>query len=168
MAQPQLIRQRELVTDEWLYLSDGAVLPGDPTSELPALIVPLPRWMAEREHWRQWRGRLGVRIAPPDRIERLAPDLDRLSLVAIEFTAPSEGRGYSQARVLRDRYRFGGELRAVGYVKRDQLFFLARCGFDAFELSEGVDPAQAAAAFDDFTVAYQPASERYASLRRRT
>jgi uncharacterized protein (DUF934 family) len=111
--------------------------------------------------------RLGVRIGPADRVEALEPDLARLSLVAIEFTGPSEGRGYTLARVLRDRYGFAGELRAVGYVKRDQLLYMERCGFDAFELSDGVDAQAALASFEDFSVAYQPGSEERSPLRRR-
>jgi len=169
----QLIRQREIVVDEWREAGDGDVVPsaqtaqGNAAAAAPSLIIPIARWRTEREQWHASALRLGVRVDPADRIETLEPDLGRLSLIAIEFTGPSEGRGYTQARVLRDRYRFTGELRAVGYVKRDQLLFMARCGFDAFELSEGVDAREALAAFDDFTVAYQPASERRSPLRRR-
>jgi uncharacterized protein (DUF934 family) len=148
-----IIRRREIVADDWRYVEE------DPTvSETRALILPLARWHEERSHWWLWAGRLGVRIAPADRVELLRPDLTRLALIAIEFTSPSEGRGYSQGRILRDRLGFSGELRAVGYVKRDQLFFLARCGFDAFELSPGVEPQSALTAFNDFDVSYQPAT----------
>ena len=147
-----IIRRREIVADDWRYPEE------DPAGAARALILPLARWHEERSQWWLWAGRLGVRIAPADRVELLRPDLTRLSLIAIEFTSPSEGRGYSQGRLLRDRLGFSGELRAVGYVKRDQLFFLARCGFDAFELSQGVDPQSVLTAFDDFDVSYQPAT----------
>lgn len=158
----QLIRQRELVTDEWRAIEE------DPSGSGLALMLPLARWQAERDRWWLWAGRLGVRIGPADRVEALEPDLKRLALIAIEFPGPSEGRGYSQARVLRDRFRFTGEVRAVGYVKLDQLFFLARCGFDAFELSDGVDARQALAAFEQFDVAYQPGARGSPQLRRRS
>lgn len=148
-----IIRRREIVADDWRYREE------DPTGgDTRALILPLVRWHEERPQWWLWAGRLGVRIGPADRVELLRPDLTRLSLIAIEFTGPSEGRGYSQGRILRDRLGFTGELRAVGYVKRDQLFFLARCGFDAFELSPGIDPQSVLTAFDDFDVSYQPAT----------
>lgn len=168
----QLIRQREIVVDDWREAGEADVPPtaGTVAPSAPAttsLIVPIARWRAEREQWLASGLRLGVRIGPADRVESLEPDLARLALVAIEFTGPSEGRGYTQARVLRDRYGFTGELRAVGYVKRDQLQFLDRCGFDAFELSEGVDARAALAGFDDFSVAYQPATEARSPLRRR-
>jgi uncharacterized protein (DUF934 family) len=169
----QLIRQREVVVDAWREASDDDVVPSSDVAESGAagghsLIIPIARWRVERQQWSASTLRLGVRMGPADRIETLEPDLARLSLVAIEFTGPSEGRGYTHARILRDRYRFTGELRAVGHVKRDQLLFMARCGFDAFELSEGADAGEALASFDDFTVAYQPASEVRYPLPRRT
>jgi uncharacterized protein (DUF934 family) len=155
-----IIRRREVVADDWRYPEE------DPAGEARALILPLARWHEERSQWWLWAGRLGVRITPADRVELLRPDLTRLSLIAIEFTSPSEGRGYSQGRILRDRLGFSGELRAVGYVKRDQLFFLARCGFDAFELSQGIDPQSVLTAFDDFDVSYQPATVTTRDQRR--
>lgn len=158
----QLIRQREFVADEWRTSEE------DPNGAERALILPLARWRTERDRWWLWAGRLGVRIGPADRVEELEPDLKRLALIAIEFPGPSEGRGYSQARVLRDRFRFTGEIRAVGHVKLDQLFFLARCGFDAFELSDGVDAGRALAAFQQFDVSYQPGAHGSPELKRRT
>ncbi len=154
-----IIRRREIVADDWRYADE------DPAGADRALILPLARWHEERPQWWLWAGRLGVRIGPTDRVELLRPDLTRLSLIAIEFGGPSEGRGYTQARLLRERLGFAGELRAVGYVKRDQLFFLARCGFDAFELSAGVDPQSVLTAFEDFDVAYQPATTPTRSQR---
>lgn len=155
-----IIRRREVVADDWRYVDE------DPAGAGRALILPLARWHEERAQWWLWAGRLGVRIGPTDRVELLKPDLTRLSLIAVEFSGPSEGRGYTQARLLRERLRFAGELRAVGYVKRDQLFFLARCGFDAFELSAGVDPQAVLTAFEDFDVAYQPAAVATRAQRR--
>jgi uncharacterized protein (DUF934 family) len=155
-----IIRRREVVADDWRYPEE------DPAGDARALILPLARWHEERSQWWLWAGRLGVRITPADRVELLRPDLTRLSLIAIEFTGPSEGRGYSQGRILRDRLGFSGELRAVGYVKRDQLFFLARCGFDAFELPQGIDPQSVLTAFDDFDVSYQPATVTTRDQRR--
>ena len=93
-----------------------------------------------------WDGRLGVRLAPIDRVEDLDDELPRLDLVAVEFPSPGEGRGYSQGRLLRERFGFRGELRAVGAgVRQDLVFLLARCGFDAIELAAGEDPAGRAA-----------------------
>ena len=79
----------------------------------------------------------------------------------------AEGRGYSQAQLLRKRYKFTGELRAVGKIQRDQLFYMARCGFDAFELPEGADLEVALTAFSDFSVAYQGAVDAGVTPLRR-
>jgi uncharacterized protein (DUF934 family) len=121
------------------------------------LILPFARWKEERDRWWLWDGRLGVRIGPTDQVAALAQDFLRVSLVAIEFGGLAEGRGYSQAQLLRKRYKFTGELRAVGKIQRDQLFFMSRCGFDAFELPEGANLEEAMKGFDDFSVAYQDA-----------
>jgi uncharacterized protein (DUF934 family) len=89
------------------------------------------------------------------------------ALVAVNFPQFTDGRGYSSARLLRERYGWRGELRAIGDVFRDQLFYLARCGFDAFALRQGEDAQAALAAFDDFSDAYQTAADRPLPLFRR-
>jgi len=86
------------------------------------------------------------------------PDLARLDLVGAEFTGPSEGRGYSQARLLREHWKFGGELRATGFVRRDQLILMARSGFNSFELPDS-EIDNAAAALSTFSFAYQPSND---------
>src|SRR5262249_17500730 len=91
-----------------------------------------------------------------DKVEDLAPDLALFSLIALEFTGPGEGRGYSQAKLLRNRYKFAGELRAVGHVKQDQLYLMARCGIDSFALSPTEKPAQPIPTLQRFKVAYTP------------
>ena len=162
---PLLIRQRELVADEWRNIDDDRA--GREGQER-ALIIPFARWQAERDQWWLWDGKLGVRIGPTDPVDALEHDFLRISLVAIEFSGISEGRGYTQAQLLRRRYKFTGEIRAVGKIQRDQLFYMARCGFDAFELPDGADTVAALAAFADFSVTYQDASDLGLSLRRRT
>jgi uncharacterized protein (DUF934 family) len=158
---PQLIRQRKFVADDWRNIDD------DPTGRERALIIPFARWQAERDQWWLWDGKLGVRIGPTDAVEALERDFLRISLVAIEFSGIGEGRGYTQAQLLRRRYQFTGEIRAVGKVQRDQLFYMARCGFDAFELPDGADTAVALTAFDDFSVKYQDSIDPGLNLRRR-
>jgi uncharacterized protein (DUF934 family) len=106
---------------------------------------------------------LAVRVSPADKVEDLAPHLAGIALVAIEFPSPGEGRGYSAARLLRQRYGFQGEIRAVGAaVKQDLLYFMARCGFDAFDLAPTENVAEARQALQRFTLAYQPAVPRSA------
>jgi uncharacterized protein (DUF934 family) len=106
---------------------------------------------------------IGVRVAPADKVEELSPHLGQVALVAIEFPGPGEGRGYTYARLLRQRYGFQGEIRAVGPgVKQDLLFFMFRCGFDAFQLADHENLAEARAALHRFSLAYQPAIPRAA------
>ncbi len=102
--------------------------------------------------------RVGVRVAPADEIEDLVPHLARVALVAIEFPGPGDGRGFTSARLLRQRYGYRGEIRAVGAgVKQDLLFFMVRCGINAFDLVATENLAEARQALRRFTLAYQPA-----------
>ncbi len=153
----RILRRRELVQDEWRYWGeDGSEdVSGDKSA---ALIVPLAEFLNNIERWRAYAGPLGVRLAPPDAVEQLAGDIHRLSLVAVEFPGPGDGRGYSQARLLRSRFKFTGELRAVGTgVKQDLLFIMSRCGFDSFDLASGQKIEEAVQALERYSVAYQPA-----------
>ena len=118
------------------------------------LIVPFVRWQLEHQRWITHPRRLGVLLGPAHDPQDLAADLPRFSLIAVQFPAPHEGRGYSHARQLRERWNFEGELRAVGTVRQDQLFFLSRCGFNAFELPEG-ELESACVAFATFSAKYQ-------------
>ncbi len=161
----RILRRRELVHDDWRHLGeDGAA---DAADDL-AVIVPFAEFRARIERWRAHRGRLGVRLFPADAVEDLGDDIQRLSLVAVEFPSPGEGRGYSQARLLRSRLQFEGELRAVGAaVKQDLLFIMSRCGFDSFELAPGQKIEEALAALNRYRVAYQPAEAVPAIQRQR-
>jgi uncharacterized protein (DUF934 family) len=148
----RLLRNRQIVEDEWLYLAEAVA------NFTAPLIITFAQWENERDIWMARGSPLGVVLSPAHQVERLAPDLARLALVAAEFSGPSEGRGYSQGRLLRERYGFKGELRATGYVRRDQLFLLARCGFDSFELPDS-DLDHALTAFSTFSAAYQPSND---------
>jgi uncharacterized protein (DUF934 family) len=156
-----ILRPHELHADPWCYL-------GEPAAEDTPLIVPFAELRAAAPRWRARSGALGVRLAPADRIEELSAELQRLSLVAVQFPSPGEGRGYSQGRMLRERFGFGGELRAIGAgVRQDLVFLLARCGFDALELAAGEDVEAAQRAFHRYDVAYQPGAARVALRQQR-
>jgi uncharacterized protein (DUF934 family) len=148
---PQLIKGRALVADRWTLLREAAslsaVLPATPT------IVPFALWRIERTALLA-RGDVGVWLAPTDAPAGLADDVATLPVIAVDFPRFTDGRGYSIARLLRDRYGFEGELRAVGDVLRDQLFALSECGFDAFALRVDGDAAEALASLDDFASVY--------------
>lgn len=126
-----LIKDGQGVTDPWPFVADG--------EELPAtgpVLVTLARWRAERPALLARGTLLGVRLKSADKAAELADDLPRLALIALEFPTFRDGRAYSTARLLRERYGFAGELRAVGNVLHDQLLFMCRCGFDAFEVAD--------------------------------
>jgi uncharacterized protein (DUF934 family) len=148
----RLLRDRRIVFDEWRYVVEA------PADTSAPLIVTFDQWQMEPDTWIARGSPLGVVLSAAHKIEQLAPDLARFALIAAEFSGPSEGRGYSQARLLRERWNFKGELRATGYVRRDQLFFMARCGFNSFELPEA-DLEDAHTAFSTFSAAYQPSND---------
>ena len=161
----KIIRDRAIVDDDYVHVADGAELPADGARP----IVTLVRYLADREALLarySTLGALGVKV-PPGTPPGGIPDLERLALVAIEIPSYTEGRGYSVARVLRDRHAFRGELRAVGWVTRDDLFYLERCGFNAFEMRAGKPLESALEAFGEFTVTYQAAADDPRPLYRR-
>jgi uncharacterized protein (DUF934 family) len=107
-------------------------------------------------------------LEPTDDPALLAVALAEVRVIAINFPKYGDGRGYSIARLLRERYGYQGELRAIGVVARDHLRAMAQCGFDTFELREGEDAQAALAAFGDFSEAYQAtAAQRVPLFRRR-
>src|SRR6476646_8059895 len=144
-----IIRDRAIAEDDFVHVPDGAALPdrGKP-------IVTLAHLVKGHETLFARYPALGVRI-PSDKLPANIPELARLALVAIEFPRFTDGRGYSVARMLRQRHGFGGELRAVGWVLRDQLRYMERCGFDAFELRPGKPIESALEAFGEITLTYQ-------------
>jgi uncharacterized protein (DUF934 family) len=157
-----LLRREGVVEgDPWITVADDAPIPdGD-------VIVTLARWRNERDTIRGRSGRVGVRVAGDTDPEELAPELEGVSLVAVEFPKFSDGRGYSLARLLVSRGGFTGELRAVGNVLRDQLFYMLRCGFTSFELDPKKDPSEALEAFREITLTYQPAEDHDLPIWRR-
>lgn len=156
-----VIERRRIVEDRWQHLADDAELAAGP------VIVSLARWRRERQALLERGDPVGVRVPNTADVADLAEDLPLLALVALEFPKFADGRAYSQARLLRERHGYRGEIRAVGDVLRDQLLFMARCGFDAFELRADRDLADALAAFDEFTESYQPAADQTQPLYRR-
>jgi uncharacterized protein (DUF934 family) len=145
-----LIKGGALVDDAWVGVGDDEPLP----AEAP-VIVSLKRWQADRETLRRRNASVGVRLGSAEPAKEIAADLDRLELVAIEFPTFRDGRGFSTARLLRERYGFQGELRATGNVFRDQFLFMHRCGFDAYEVADAREAGAFAAALASFSVVYQ-------------
>ena len=157
----ELIKNDALVQDSFQHVPDTEPLPqGD-------VIVSLDRFGSEGDALLARPGRVGVRVRSDQTPDILAAALPQLAVVAIEFPKYVDGRGYSIARLLRERMGFEGELRAVGNVLRDQLFYMRRCGFNAFELEPGKDVTDALEAFKEYSVVYQAAADQPLPLFRR-
>lgn len=147
----------------WADLDDDAPLPeGTPAT------VSLERWKAEHGSLTARNTPVGVRLRSDQRIEEIEDDLPNLPLVALDFPNLNDGRHFSSARLLRERYGYHGEIRATGQVLQDQLFLMARCGFDGFVLPAGKDAERARRAFREISVVYQPAADRrmHVAVRR--
>ena len=140
--------------DAWTHVADGAALPPD----RPATIS-LQRWKASRKDLAGRNQPLGIRLDSHERIEEILPDLSRFALIALNFPNLNDGRHFTTARLLRERYRFCGQIRATGQVLRDQIDLMKRCGFDEFELPAGRNAVSAISAFGEISVAYQPAAD---------
>jgi uncharacterized protein (DUF934 family) len=153
-----LIKDAGQVEDRYQRIADDVPVP-----EEGPVLLPAARFLAGAERIAGRPGATGV-MWPNDRdIGELAPYLDLLALVALVFPAFKDGRAYSQARLLRERHGYRGELRATGDVLRDQFLFLVRAGFDAFEVKKDADAEAFAASVSRYSVFYQPAGDGHVS-----
>ncbi|WP_319238992.1 DUF934 domain-containing protein [uncultured Propionivibrio sp.] len=164
----EIIKDARIVDDAWqtLKLAEGdaaetVVLPTTPT------LVPLAVWRTRRDDLLARKIPFGLWLDSHEGPEEIADDLKHFALIAVNFPKFADGRGYSTARLLRERYGYAGELRAIGDVLRDQLFLLRRCGFDAFALRADKDIRDALAGFEVFSERYQAAVDEPLPLFRR-
>lgn len=145
-----LIKNQTEIDDIWAFVPDeGDLSPGG------CITVSLARLRSETELLMARNTDVGVRLEPADDPHELEEFLGRLSLIEISFPKYTDGRGYSQAQLLRRRLGYTGELRAVGHVLRDQIFYMNRSGFDAYETGRA-DLHEILEALQDFTEVYQP------------
>lgn len=164
----QLIKNGAAATDSWttLELAEGEA---PETVALPAgdVIFPLAVWQARKAEIAS-RPRVGLLLQSADRVEDVADELASFAVIAVHFPKFVDGRGYSTAALLRQRYGYSGELRAVGDVLHDQLFFMRRVGFDSYALKDGKNLAYAIeAGFKPFGDAYQGATDQAQPYFRR-
>ena len=153
----QLIKQGTATVDTWktLEIAEGET---PETVALPAgdVIFPVAVWLARKAEIISCHKRIGLLIQPDERVEDIAADLDYFIVIAVNFPKFVDGRGYSTASLLRQRYKYQGELRAVGDVLHDQLFYMQRVGFDSYALKDGKNAIYAIeAGFSTFSDAYQ-------------
>jgi uncharacterized protein (DUF934 family) len=150
-----LIKNGAVVTDPYVAVSDDAPLPAGAAP----VIVTAARFFAGTGTLLDRPAPVGVIWPNNKNVAELAPYLESLAVVALVFPNFKDGRAYSQARLLRERYGFRGELRATGQILRDQFVFLVRAGFDALDVKKGADADAFAAALARYTVFYQPTGE---------
>ncbi len=162
-----IIKNGNVVTDPWLRLEPAADGSYPPVPSAGDIIVPLAVWRGQRDELLARPGRLGVWLEGHEEPAAIAEDLKLFGVVAVNFPKFIDGRGYSTARLLRERYGYQGELRAIGDVMRDVLFQLTSCGFNAFALRHGEDPQEALAGLRDFSESYQATVGQPLPLYRR-
>jgi len=156
-----LIRNGQITQDRFVRILDDAPLPdGVP------VIVPGARFLADADEILRRDAAVGVLWPNDRRVAELEPYLDRLAVIILVFPTFKDGRGYSQARLLRERYGFGGELRATGQILRDQFVFLVRAGFDALEVVKAADADAFAATLARYSVFYQATNKGSPSAAR--
>ena len=163
MQPRKIIKNRAIVEDTFRLVTDAAELSQDGD-----IIVDLPLWNEHKASLKNRAGKVGVQIPGDAEPDVIAADINDLDVVAIHFPVFRDGRGFSLARIIRDRLGFKGELRATGDVLRDQMFFMLRCGFDAFEPRTDRCIETALQGLNDFSVMYQAdANEKRPIYHRR-
>ena len=158
-----LVQNGKITGDNFVAIAEQAEIPDD-----GAILISSARFLADAEALSRRAGRTGV-IWPNNRdVDDLVPHLGRLAVIALVFPTFRDGRAYTQARLLRERHGYRGELRATGQVLRDQFLFMLRAGFDAFEVKKPGDAEAFAGTVKRYSVFYQPTGDgRITALHRR-
>jgi uncharacterized protein (DUF934 family) len=149
-----LIKDGRLVDDPYLSITDEAEIPGQ-----GPVIVSLTHWQKDSDRLRSRGEPFGVRLGSDEHPEAIADQVNQFAVIALEFPVFRDGRAYSYARLIRERYGFDGELRAVGDVLLEQLHYMDRVGFNAFEFDSDEPEKAFKIASQDFSVWYQPSGD---------
>ena len=157
-----LLKGQKIVSDQWSRVEEL-----DDPLEIDHPIITLGSWRKHEEQLTHLNTPLGIVLESEESPILISNVLSRFSLVALNFPKLSDGRGFSYARLLRERFNFVGEVRAVGEIRRDQYLFLLRCGFDAFEIDDSSDLSGWHEAAREISVFYQPSSNRAPWVARR-
>lgn len=148
-----LLKNGKLVPDPWVHIADEVAIPSS-----GPVVVGLVRWCEEKHALVERKSPVGVRLNAEQTASEIVSDLKHFSVIALAFKTFRDGRAYSNARRLRERYGYRGELRAIGNVLPDQYLFMLRCGFDALEVKKGETEAEWQNAINAISTAYQPAA----------
>lgn len=165
---PKIIKNLQIVDDHWhiLKLAEGDMAESVLLPAVPVML-PLSVWLARKAEILSRGQPIGIWLESSEDPEAIAGDLAHFALIGVDFPKFTDGRSYSNARLLRERYGYTGEIRALGDVLQDQLFFMKRCGIDAYAVREGKNIEQALAGLNGFSEAYQAAVDQPQPLFRR-
>ena len=152
----RVIKKDQIMDDDWQRIDEGANPDSYPDGDI---LISLTAWKEHRATLLERNGKVAVYLKGEEDPADLVPDLDHFEMIALDFPVFKDGRSYSNARLLRERYGFGGELRAVGDVLRDQIYFMQRCGIDSYQVRADKDIEDAMNGFKDFSVTYQTATD---------
>ncbi len=145
----QIIKDKQLIDNTWTFVDDESeLIDGD-------IVITLPRWKKDRDKLLSRTGKLGIRLEPADNTADIADDLNHFELIEVNFPVFTDGRAFSHARLLRDRYHYQGEIRATGNFMVDQIFYLTKVGVNAFELNDESLLPLALSVMDDFSTDYR-------------
>ena len=145
----QIIKDQQIVNDGWTHVADD-----DPVYSGNITVSP-QRWQTNRQQLLNHTGELGLRLSTEDRLEDIASDLSHFSLMELNFKVFADGRCFSQAWLLRNRFHFEGEIRVTGQFMRDQIYYLQRVGVNSFKLENNTDLTGMLSTLKDFSVHYQ-------------
>ena len=163
----KLIKNGQLVDDSWVLVKEAnnaGILQALPGRDL---IVPFKFWKFFQEDIADYWGQVTIWLDSNENVNDIKDSLDRFPLIGLNFPVFSDGRSYTNARELRETLGYQGEIRAIGDVLRDQLFYMHRCGFDGFQLRSDQDPEECLSAFVDFQNGYQGSVDQPQPLFRR-
>ena len=161
---PKIIKINQVVEDQWTLLAADAQL--DQALQTEQVIIPLALWQQHKNELQTVQD-LGIWLEAEQAIEDIIDDIAHFAVIALNFPVFTDGRHFSSARLLRERYAYTGEIRAIGDVFRDQLFFMQRCGFDAYAIRADRCPTDALKSLSELSVSYQAAYDQNLPLYRR-
>jgi uncharacterized protein (DUF934 family) len=158
---PNIIKNGAIVEDTYHVITEAGALPAED------VVVSLEVWQQQRAEVLAHPHKKGIMLKPDQHPEVIVDDLAHLDIIALAFPAFADGRGYSYAVLLRQRYGFKGELRATGDIFKDNMFYLKRCGFDSFAVRADKDLQVALQGLQDFSECYQASTDESTPLYRR-
>ncbi len=148
----KIIKDKQLIENDWTFIED------DESPIDGKVCVSLSRWLQNKAEITEKSAQIGVRLAPTDDVSQLGNDLSQINLIEVSFPAFTDGRGFSQTRLLRRQYDYSGEIRATGNFMADQAFYMSRVGINAFAMNSEDDLKTALTTLNDFSQAYQPST----------